>query len=180
MLTAAVVMASLALVIALLALAKASHAIDQAADANTSGRRHASNIEESLRGEVTVLRGLLARLVGGEELTSEMVRDGILWRDVDPAEARRLIDAGGVAILDVRTPQETATGVIPGAQILPSDEIEERRGEVPTDKPLLVYCAGGGRSAAVCEFLATQGHARLMNLTGGFGSWDGAVERAEN
>ena len=67
-------------------------------------------------------------------------------------------------------------GIIPGAQLLPMDDIDDRKHELPTDKPLLVYCAGGGRSASVCEHLS-DGPYQLMNLTGGFGSWDGPVER---
>lgn len=174
---AALLLAAAALLVALLALARASRAKDAAEDAATAARRHSGNVEETLRGEVAVLRGLLKRLVGGDELTTEMVEEGQLWRDVDPPTARRMVEAGEVALLDVRTPQETAAGVIPGARLLPMDEIEERRREVPADGAVLVYCAGGGRSAAVCEYLSKEGYERVLNLTGGFGAWEGPVER---
>lgn len=173
----ALIIASVALLLALFALAKSGAANDAASDAETAARRHAGMVEEALQAEIAVLRSLLGRLVGGEPLTQEMVREGILWQDIDARAAQRMVEAGEVALLDVRTPEETATGIISGAQLVPMDEVEERRGELPTGKPLLVYCAGGGRSAAVCEFLSKEGHERLLNLTGGFGEWSGPVTR---
>jgi len=58
------------------------------------------------------------------------------------------------------------------------DEIEERKRELPTDgRAMLVYCAAGGRSAAVCDHLSKEGFENLHNLTGGFGAWPGAKDR---
>lgn len=175
----ALILASIALMLALIGLAKSASARNAAEDAASTARRHAGNVQEALETELAVLRSLLERLVGGEAITPEMVREGILWADVDTHAAQGMIEAGEVNLLDVRTPQETSTGIIPGALLLPMDEVEERLGELPQDKPLLVYCAGGGRSAAVCEFLAGEGRLGLLNLTGGFGAWSGPVERPE-
>ena len=172
----ALILANLALLLALLARLKAASAADAAESASTDARRYASNAEQTLTYEVKRLRSLAARLADGEDLDGQMVRDDILWKDVDLNEAKELIAQGKVALLDVRTPQETSMGIIPGAQLLPMDDIDDRKHELPTDKPLLVYCAGGGRSASVCEHLS-DGPYQLMNLTGGFGSWDGPVER---
>ena len=66
---------------------------------------------------------------------------------------------------------------IPGARHVPMDEIERRRDEIPRDRPTLVYCAGGGRSAAVCEALSREGFDHLLNLEAGIGSWDGPLDR---
>ncbi|MND04317.1 molybdopterin biosynthesis protein MoeB [compost metagenome] len=61
---------------------------------------------------------------------------------------------------------------------MPIDELERRMRELPqTGKPWLVYCAGGSRSAAACEFLARAGHGEVMNLEGGFQSWTGPRAR---
>ncbi len=173
----ALILACLALLVALVALARSGTAHDAAGDAATAARRHAGNVEESLREEVAVLRSLLSRLVGGEEVTAQMVHDGVLWREIDPREAQVLVEGGEVTLVDVRTPEETATGIIPGALLVPMAELEERRGELPKEGPLLVYCAGGGRSAAVCEFLSKSGRTELLNLAGGISAWEGAVER---
>lgn len=169
--------ALLALGLAFFAVLRASAAITGTEDAGSSARRYASNVEEELKAEVSVLRSLLKRVARGEEVTDEMIDDGILWQDVDTETAKGMVERGEVALLDVRTEHEIAAGIIPGAQLLPMDEVEERKREIPTDKPVLVYCAGGGRSASVCEFLSQSGHERLLNLTGGFGAWDGPSEK---
>ena len=174
---AALVVAVLALALAFVALSKASGASNAAEDASSTARRQASGVESALRAEVGELRTLLSRLVGGTKLTPEMVDEGLLWRDVDVAEAQAMIEAGEVALLDVRTPDETSAGVIPGAQLVPMDQVEGRRAELPTGKPLLVYCAGGGRSASVCEYLSQEGHLDVLNLAGGIAEWRGPVER---
>ncbi len=175
----ALTLAGLALILALLALARSTAAKDAAGDASSAARRHAGGVQEALEAEVSLLRSLLERLVGGETVTPEMVREGVLFADVDDAAAQRMVQAGEVFLLDVRTPQETASGIIPGALLLPMDEVEERLAEIPAEQPLLVYCAAGGRSAAVCEFLAGQGRSGLLNLSSGFGGWGGPVERPE-
>ena len=78
----------------------------------------------------------------------------------------------------MRTPGEVAAGKIPGALHIPIDDLEARRAEIARDdRTKLVYCAGGGRSAAACEFLSSQGWTNLLNLEGGFQSWTGPVER---
>lgn len=147
------------------------------ADAAKDELRRASNAREELAAEVRVLRSLLERSMAGEAVTAEMVSDGQLWRDVDGGEALQLVDARGAHVLDVRTPSETSAGVIKGALLIPMDEIPARRHELPSDgRPILVYCAAGGRSAAVCEHLANEGVAALHNLEGGIGAWRGELD----
>ncbi|MFT4711422.1 MAG: rhodanese-related sulfurtransferase [Planctomycetota bacterium] len=85
-----------------------------------------------------------------------------------------LTDTEGLVLLDVRTPGETAGGIIPGAILIPMDEIPNRIDEIP-EGPLLVYCHVGQRSAAVCDFLAQQGRTELHNLEGGISSWTGEI-----
>jgi rhodanese-related sulfurtransferase len=88
------------------------------------------------------------------------------------------VQSGDVRVLDVRTPAETTHGIIPGAALIPVDQLEDRWKEIPKDKKqLLVYCAGGGRSAAACEFLSQQGYDSVFNLEGGFSSWTGPTAR---
>lgn len=147
-------------------------------DARNDARRRVENLGTELREEIEKQRELLARVAAGETLDPSQVAEGRLWRDASPDEGKRLVAAGGLNLLDVRTPQETAGGVVPGAQLIPIDQLEERLEELPRDgKPLLVYCAAGGRSAAACEFLSTQGFGELINLDGGMSAWSGPVEK---
>lgn len=173
------VTSAVVLLVSLIAYMRASAALREAEAARGEVQRRTGLVEEALRGEIDGVRKMLGKVAAGEPMTQEMIEDGQLWRDVDPRDALRLVEADPrTFVLDVRTPGETAGGVIAGAVLIPMDEIEERRAELPTDgRPMLVYCAMGGRSAAVCDHLARQGYDNLHNLTGGFGAWPGPKER---
>lgn len=172
-------LAVLACLIALAALAKAAHAARELEDARSEARRSASNVREELEEQLATTRKLLALISEGARPTRDMILEGQLWRDVDGAEAGRMQTEGGLRIVDVRTPQETAGGVIPGAILIPIDLLEQRAAELPRDgKRTLIYCAGGGRSAAACEFLSAQGFREVYNLAGGIGTWKGPLQKA--
>jgi rhodanese-related sulfurtransferase len=164
-------LAALALIVAFAALSKAGREREPAG----GGRSERS---ESLEAELVVQRRLLAAIAGGAKLTPQMVLEGRLWQDIDAARAAQLFAAGGLFVLDVRTPQETASGIIPGALLIPVDELPQRAHELPQDaRPKLVYCAGGGRSAAACEYLSEHGFRDLYNLEQGFSGWNGPREK---
>ena len=178
MTTTALVLAILALLIALAARSTAAGQAQAIEDARNDARRRVENLNDELAFELKKQREMIAQLAGGEKLSPEMVREGRLWRDVLPTEAAALFEAGSLRIVDVRTPQETASGILPGAIHIPIDQLEERLAEVPNDKPhTLVYCAMGGRSAAACELLSQEGRSGLLNLQGGIGSWTGTLEQ---
>ena len=70
-------------------------------------------------------------------------------KNLTSEEANKLINENKeVLILDVRTKGEYSNGHIPGATLIPSSEIASRVGELEkyVNKPILVYCASGGRS----------------------------------
>jgi glyoxylase-like metal-dependent hydrolase (beta-lactamase superfamily II)/rhodanese-related sulfurtransferase len=80
---------------------------------------------------------------------------------------------GEVHLLDVRSPAETQgeLGKLDGAQLLPLDELRARIAEVPTDKPVVVLCQTGRRSAMGAAILAKAGVARTASLAGGMVRW---------
>jgi rhodanese-related sulfurtransferase len=175
----ALAIAVVALVVAFLATSRAKQLVASIEDARSDTRRQARNVAEALRRELFIVQQYLLRMVSGEELTPDMVREGLLWREIDVDEAKRMLaDNPNLVVVDVRPPDETREGVIPGAKCIPVNEIDDRKDEIPkTGQPVLVYCAGGGRSLGVCEELAHQGFERLHNLSGGFLAWDGPVEK---
>lgn len=73
-----------------------------------------------------------------------------------PRDAKVLIDAGGVQILDVRTPEEFAAGHVAGAINIPYDQLRSGviEGAPDVNKPLLIYCRTGRRANAVGPMLA--------------------------
>ncbi len=76
-----------------------------------------------------------------------------------------------VFLLDVRTAGEHAQGHIEGDILIPIDQIMKRIGEIPRDRPILVYCAVGSRSSQVANYLGRLGYPRVYNMIGGISAW---------
>ena len=87
--------------------------------------------------------------------------------NIDWAKALEMQKAGAV-LIDVRTPGEVAEGTAPGSINIPLQEAEQRLGEFPKDKDLLIFCRSGKRSMAVSNFLIQNGYERVFNVVGGF------------
>lgn len=95
---------------------------------------------------------------------------------IDVAEADRRLreDPARPLLLDVREPNEFATVRAPGAVLLPTSTFVARIDELPRDRPLLVICHSGNRSAAVAGFLARSGRVDVVNVAGGMEAWERA------
>lgn len=91
--------------------------------------------------------------------------------DVAEADRRRREDPAGPLLLDVREPNEFAVVRAPGAVLLPTSVFMARIGELPPDRPLLVVCHVGGRSAAVVSYLIRTGRPDVINVAGGMDAW---------
>jgi rhodanese-related sulfurtransferase len=77
---------------------------------------------------------------------------------------------GGAVVIDVRTPEEYAEAHVPGAVLLPLNELPERVEHLPEADELLVICRSGQRSRSACEFLINSGRA-AVNVAGGTLAW---------
>lgn len=75
-------------------------------------------------------------------------------------------------VLDVRNAGEREAGSIPGAAHIPLAELSRRLAEVPTDRPIVTYCAGGWRSSVAASYLRHRGIDDTSDLTGGFAAWE--------
>lgn len=91
-------------------------------------------------------------------------------KDLTPEEAKRLYDQG-VPFVDVREVEEYAQARIPGASLLPLSEFLARHGEIPKDRPVVLYCRTGNRSWQAAAWLASQGYGNVYNLEGGIVRW---------
>lgn len=92
------------------------------------------------------------------------------------AEAREFMaerQSGEYQLLDVRQPKEYEAGHIAGAKLIPIKELPDRLGELDREKPLIVYCAIGGRSKAAAQLLAGKDFANVFNVSGGIKAWEG-------
>ena len=72
---------------------------------------------------------------------------------------------GSYTLLDVRQPAEYESSRIPGAKLVPLPELTDRMGEIDKEKPVVVYCAIGGRSRAASQLLAGGGFNEVYNLS---------------
>lgn len=97
--------------------------------------------------------------------------------DVSVDEALQLWQDKAAILIDVRTPAEYQDGHIPGVANIPLAELENRMGEVPKDKKVVLICRTGNRSAQGTKLLREKGFANVFNSTGGMSTWKGPVEK---
>lgn len=91
---------------------------------------------------------------------------------VTPEEAEKLIrKREDLMVVDVRTLRERKRAAIAGSIHIPMQEIFQNRVSWPHDRPLLLYCAVGGRSSAAANWLQKQGFTEIYNLDGGIIEW---------
>lgn len=99
------------------------------------------------------------------------------YRRVSMQEAVDMMaDEDGCIILDVRTAQEFASGHIPGAMLLPNEDIgTEEIAQLPDKSQLiLVYCRSGNRSKQAADKLVRLGYTNIVEF-GGINSWPGEI-----
>jgi molybdopterin/thiamine biosynthesis adenylyltransferase/rhodanese-related sulfurtransferase len=93
-------------------------------------------------------------------------------REVSAEEARRRAEKGAV-LVDVRENDEWSQGHVPGSIFIPRGFLEQRIEEKVKDKAqeVILYCAGGTRSAFAAQSLAALGYSNASSMIGGFGRW---------
>ena len=77
-------------------------------------------------------------------------------------------------VIDVRTPSERGRKFIGASVSLPLNHLIERLHQLPKDRPLLVYCAGGYRSSIAASLLQRSGFPRVDEIAGGLAGWEAA------
>lgn len=83
-------------------------------------------------------------------------------------------DASGPVAIDVRGPGERAQKRIGGSVGVPLNHLVERLNELPRDRPLVVYCAGGYRSSTAASVLQREGFTDISEIAGGITAWEAA------
>ena len=122
-----------------------------------------------MRKLIVILLVLLLTACGQEkENKQEMV-----YMNITAQEAKEIMDTQtGYVILDTRTQEEFEEGHIPGAILIPYDEVMEKAEEILTDKDqlILVYCRSGRRSKIASEELVKLGYTNVKEF-GGIIDW---------
>ncbi len=84
-------------------------------------------------------------------------------------------DPDDFSLVDVRQPGEYEQGHLPGAKLMPLDDLPDRLEELDPSKTTLVYCAAGVRSRAGAAILTRAGFSEVYSMEGGIRSWKGLV-----
>ena len=96
---------------------------------------------------------------------------------VTPRELAQMRDRGDdVVLIDVREPHEWEINRIPGAHLIPMNDVPSRISEIPQSGNVLVYCKVGARSAEVLKFLHQVGLTNTKHLAGGIESYAAQVD----
>jgi phage shock protein E len=94
---------------------------------------------------------VVKRVLGGGKVPSNVVMERI---------------KAGARIVDVRSPDEFRDGAYPGAVNIPVGSLGARLQEIPRDRPVVLYCASGARSAMAARMLKQAGYADVVNAGG--------------
>lgn len=97
---------------------------------------------------------------------------------ITPEELAQRLALCEIELVDVRTPAEYCAGHVPGARLVPLEELADRWTELDPGNMYALICRSGRRSAMAACFLLSQGFADVRNVEGGMLCWDGNVERA--
>ena len=105
--------------------------------------------------------------------SSSNVYGQVINKKVEKAEFSKLMKKSGVQLIDVRTSREFSNGFIAGAKNIDynGDSFEKQIKKLDKNKPVLVYCAAGGRSENAAELLKGWGFTEVYDLIGGYNGW---------
>ena len=144
------------------------------------------SVSPQIQATIETLRIQTAQLAQGKPVSNQLIRTGRLYHEISAKEAGDLISGDSqnsrVLWLDVRTNAEFAKRHIPGAKLIPVEDLEIRyQAEVlPTIEKIVVYCATGDRSRLACDFLSRQEFGNVYYMKDGLQGWTGPVEGNES
>ena len=133
-------------------------------------------VETAVRDLAMIGLDRVAGIVGTDAVTAwkEAHRPLARVAQTTPAETAEMVARGAAAVVDVRGRAEWEAGHLPGVPNIPVGYLAERLGELPTDKPVIVHCQSGARSAIAASVLQARGLTNVMNLVGGYAAWEQA------
>ena len=97
-------------------------------------------------------------------------------KSMNSEEVKRFItehEEGAYTLLDVRQPGEYEAEHIPGAKLIPLPALKDGLSQLDKQRPVIVYCASGGRSLAAAQLLSGLDFNEIYNLQGGIKAWQG-------
>lgn len=99
------------------------------------------------------------------------------YQNISVQEAENMINDGEIKVIDVRTPDEFASGHIPGSELMPLQVLEGMSKELDKNTAYLIVCRSGNRSQQASDILVGKGFNHIYNMTGGMNEWTGEIEQ---
>ena len=112
------------------------------------------------------LSSLMSRLMGGSSVAA-----------IDHDDMVQAVDSGQVYIADVREPNEYASGHVVGAKNHPLSQFNPDH--LPKDRPVVLVCQAGGRSARALQQALAAGHSQVVHYAPGTAGWTARGGRLE-
>jgi rhodanese-related sulfurtransferase len=109
--------------------------------------------------------------ISGGMLVWPFVRSRAAGPALSTLQATQLINSRNAVVIDVRTPEEFATGSLPGARNIPVDKFDQKMRDIKKDKPLIVVCASSSRAGRAAAQLRASGFGEVYVLAGGLAAW---------
>ena len=140
------------------------------------------SVPAQIASTVEPLRIQTAQLAIGKPVSDQLIRNGSLYHEMTAQEAAEILSDGSVKNqvlwLDVSTKSEFSKQHIPGAILIPLEDLERRyQVEIPQDiSKVMVYCAGGDRSRLACDFLSRHDFSNVYYIKNGLQGWPGPLE----
>jgi hydroxyacylglutathione hydrolase len=141
-------------------------------------------VETAVRDLAMIGLDRVAGILGTETLAAWTAAGGRLAAVLKStaSEVADMLEHSEATVVDVRGRTEWAAGHLPDAMNIPLGELSERLGELPTDRPVIVQCQSGARSAIAASVLQSLGHTNVRDLVGGIEAWQRAglpIEHAD-
>ena len=129
------------------------------------------SIDDAVRDLAMIGLDLVSGYFGTDAV---MTGSGKAPSTVTQATVRDLADRmrrDDVQVIDVRGASEWEAGHLPGVRNIPLGSLSEHLGELSRERPVVMHCQGGGRSAIAASVLRANGFDQVENLTGGYAAW---------
>jgi len=102
------------------------------------------------------------------------------FQNIDASTFSKKMKEPNTVVIDVRTPAEVQSGYIKGTDVFADiydAKFQQKINSLDKNKTYLMYCRSGNRSANASKIMIQNGFKQVFNLSGGIGSWNGAIEK---
>ncbi len=99
-------------------------------------------------------------------------------QNINQEEFAKIAQAEKAVVVDVRTPQEVAAGIIKGTTVfadINGNNFEAQMEKLDKSKTYIIYCRSGARSNSAANYMVSKGFTKVYNLNGGISNWRGEI-----